>query len=60
MSLLVYFVDGTPIDAPKTELPTAEQINEVQQKIMAQLQELFEKYKYSYLDDPENAKLVFL
>lgn len=54
------FIDGTPIDVPKTEFPTEQQINEVQQKIMAQLQEIFEKYKYSYLGDPDNAKLVFL
>lgn len=58
--MIFFNLDGTPIDVPKAETPTKEQINELQEKLVAQLEELFEKYKYSYLDEPENAKLEFL
>lgn len=56
----VFLIDGSVIDTPKTEYPTDEEVNELQQKLIAQLEGLFEKYKYSFLDDPNNAKLVIL
>lgn len=57
---ICFILDGTPIDVQQTTHATEEEINKVQQKIIAQLEELFEKYKYSYLNDPENARLEFL
>lgn len=62
MALIEFIVllDGTPIDVPKIEEPTQEQVDEVHAKLMTQLVDLFEKHKHLYLQDPENAKLIIL
>jgi len=51
-------VVGTPMDIPKLDNPTYEQVDEYHAKFIKHLQEMFETQKYNYLDDPENKKLV--
>lgn len=50
-------VVGSPIEVPKIEEPTTEQINEYHEKFIEQLCDLFEKNKHKYI---ENADSVFL
>ncbi|KAK4877872.1 hypothetical protein RN001_010378 [Aquatica leii] len=49
---------GKPIEVKKIPNPTAEDIDEVHQKFVAGITELFNEYKYKYLKDPDNTQLV--
>lgn len=51
---------GSPIELPKVENPTAEQVNEYHEKFVQQLIELFETHKHSYLKNPEKAVLELM
>ncbi|XP_077269449.1 2-acylglycerol O-acyltransferase 1 isoform X2 [Temnothorax americanus] len=55
--LPVTVVVGNPIELPKIEEPTTEQINEYHEKFMNGLVELFETQKHNYIDNPEKVTL---
>lgn len=48
---------GKPIELPKIEAPTAEQIDEYHKKFMENLTELFETQKHNYIKNAETATL---
>lgn len=53
-----FFVSvGSPLELPKIEEPTTEQINEYHKKFTDHLVELFEMQKHNYL---KNADTIFL
>ncbi|XP_061402539.1 2-acylglycerol O-acyltransferase 2-like [Musca vetustissima] len=51
-------VIGSPIDVEKMDNPDPKYVDEIHQKVMTSLQEMFEKYKYEYLENPKDAKLI--
>lgn len=51
-------VIGSPIDVEQIDNPDAKYVDEIHQKFIDSIQELFEKYKYEYLENAESAKLV--
>ncbi|KAF2886935.1 hypothetical protein ILUMI_19238 [Ignelater luminosus] len=51
-------VVGRPLDIEKIENPTREEVNNVHEKFVARLIELFEEQKHHYLKDPENTSLI--
>ncbi|XP_018054293.1 PREDICTED: 2-acylglycerol O-acyltransferase 2-B-like [Atta colombica] len=55
--LPVTVVVGSPIELPKIDEPTTEQINEYHEKFMKSLVELFETQKYNYIKNAENVTL---
>ncbi|XP_050464155.1 diacylglycerol O-acyltransferase 2-like [Cataglyphis hispanica] len=55
--LPVTVVVGKPIELPKIEAPTAEQIDEYHKKFMENLTELFETQKHNYINNAEKATL---
>ncbi|XP_063908655.1 2-acylglycerol O-acyltransferase 2-like isoform X2 [Zophobas morio] len=55
----LFTVVGQPIDVARVENPTQEEIDELHQKFIKQLVNLFDTYKYDYLVDPE-AKILEL
>lgn len=54
------FTVGRPIDIPKLEEPTREQIEEYHGIFLKALIELFEEQKHNYLDKPEDKQLIIL
>lgn len=54
------FAVGKPIDVPKIDSPTSEQINYYHECFMNDLRELFEKYRDIYDPLGNNAKLIYL
>ncbi|XP_050296929.1 2-acylglycerol O-acyltransferase 1-like [Anthonomus grandis grandis] len=54
----IHVVVGSPVDVPKIENPTREQVEEYHGKFVEHLQQMFEEQKFHYLEDPENTKLV--
>ena len=48
---------GLPIDVVKVENPTQEEIDEVHQKFIKQLENLFDTYKFDYMVDSEASLL---
>lgn len=55
--LPVTVVVGSPLELPKIEKPTAEQIDEYHKKFMEHLIELFETQKYNYIKNAEKTTL---
>lgn len=53
----VTVVVGSPIELPKIEEPTTEQVNEYHEKFMKGLVELFETQKHKYVKNAENVTL---
>ncbi|XP_073812551.1 diacylglycerol O-acyltransferase 2-like [Musca autumnalis] len=51
-------VIGSPIEVEKMDNPDAKYVEEIHKKVMDSVQEMFEKYKYQYLENPESAKLI--
>ncbi|KAJ8946390.1 hypothetical protein NQ318_011796 [Aromia moschata] len=51
---------GKPIEVPKIDEPTNEDIEEYHIKFTAALTELFEEQKYNYLENPEDKKLIII
>lgn len=51
-------VIGSPIEVHKMEDPDPEYVDEIHQKVIDSLMELFEKHKHQYLENPAAAKLV--
>ncbi|CAG9772819.1 unnamed protein product [Ceutorhynchus assimilis] len=56
----IWVVVGHPMEVPKIESPTHEQVEEYHAKFSKVLEEMFEEQKYNYLKEPENKKLVIL
>ncbi|KAJ8946391.1 hypothetical protein NQ318_011797 [Aromia moschata] len=54
----VSVVVGEPIDVPKIEQPTREQVDEYHSKFVDKLIQLFEEQKFKYLEKPDGAKLI--
>ncbi|KAJ8971205.1 hypothetical protein NQ314_000807 [Rhamnusium bicolor] len=52
-------VVGKPLDMPKIEEPTNDQIDEYHSKFLKLLAEMFEEQKYNYLENPEDKMLIF-
>ncbi|XP_044258046.1 2-acylglycerol O-acyltransferase 2-like [Tribolium madens] len=52
-------VVGNPIEVTKTEKPTNEEVDELHKKYMQELENLFEVYKYKYLENPNDIHLKF-
>lgn len=55
--LPVTVVVGNPIELPKIEVPTTEQIDKYHKKFMEHLTELFETQKHNYIKNAETATL---
>ncbi|XP_063913754.1 2-acylglycerol O-acyltransferase 2-like [Zophobas morio] len=55
----LFIVVGQPIDVARVENPTQKEIDELHQKFIKQLVNLFDTYKYDYLVNPE-AKILEL
>ncbi|XP_074033438.1 2-acylglycerol O-acyltransferase 1 isoform X2 [Leptinotarsa decemlineata] len=53
-------VVGRPLDVPKIENPSHEQVEEYHRKFMQSLTDMFEEQKYNYLENPEEKKLEIL
>lgn len=51
---------GKPIEVEKVENPTQEQIDNLHVKFMQRLEEIFEKHKHKYVDNPEKTFLEFI
>ncbi|CAH1118870.1 unnamed protein product [Phaedon cochleariae] len=51
-------VVGKPLDVPKIENPSREEVEEYHAKFVQCLTELFEEQKYNYLENPEEKKLI--
>ncbi|XP_075168448.1 2-acylglycerol O-acyltransferase 2-like isoform X2 [Haematobia irritans] len=51
-------VIGAPIDVKKMINPDPKYVDEIHQKFIDGVHEIFEKYKFDYLENPECAKLV--
>ncbi|XP_065367473.1 2-acylglycerol O-acyltransferase 2-like [Calliphora vicina] len=51
-------VVGAPIEVEKMDTPSAEYVNEIHQKVIDSLNEMFEKYKHKYIENAEEVKLV--
>ncbi|XP_014207549.1 2-acylglycerol O-acyltransferase 1 [Copidosoma floridanum] len=54
----IHIVVGAPLEIPKIEKPTAEQIDEYHSKFVEKLVELFETHKSKYVRDHENTFLI--
>lgn len=52
------FVVGQPMEVPKLENPTSEEIEEYHAKFVEHLQRMFEEQKYNYLQNAADTKLV--
>lgn len=48
---------GSPIEIPKIEEPTQEQIDQYHKLYREELMKLFHEHKHKYVDDPENTHL---
>lgn len=55
---ICFFLVGKPIDLPKIENPTQEDIDKYHSLFMENLTQLFEENKFKYLQEPENKKLI--
>ncbi|XP_017888680.1 2-acylglycerol O-acyltransferase 2-like [Ceratina calcarata] len=53
-------VVGSPIELPKIEEPTKEQINEYHEKFIKELVNLFETNKHKYIENADSVKLELL
>ncbi|XP_073812550.1 diacylglycerol O-acyltransferase 2-like [Musca autumnalis] len=51
-------VVGAPIEVKKMDEPDTKYVNEIHQKVIDSLYEMFEKYKYQYIQNAEETKLV--
>ncbi|XP_061386585.1 2-acylglycerol O-acyltransferase 2-like, partial [Musca vetustissima] len=51
-------VVGAPIVVKQMDEPDTQYVNEIHEKVIDSLNEIFEKYKYKYIKDAENTKLV--
>ncbi|XP_005184415.1 2-acylglycerol O-acyltransferase 2-A [Musca domestica] len=51
-------VMGAPIDVKQMDEPDMEYVNEIHQKVIDSLNEMFEKYKHKYIKNAEKTKLV--
>ncbi|KAJ8946387.1 hypothetical protein NQ318_011793 [Aromia moschata] len=51
-------VVGQPLEVPKIENPTREEVELYHEKFVAKLVEMFEEQKYNYLEKPEEKKLI--
>uniref|UniRef100_A0A1I8Q9Q8 Acyltransferase n=1 Tax=Stomoxys calcitrans TaxID=35570 RepID=A0A1I8Q9Q8_STOCA len=51
-------VVGAPIDVKKTAEPDPKYVDEIHQKVIDSVNEMFEKYKYKYIENPESTKLI--
>ncbi|CAK9830076.1 2-acylglycerol O-acyltransferase 2 [Anthophora retusa] len=56
----IYVVVGSPIELPKIETPTAEQINEYHAKFIEKLVDLFETHKHKYIENADSVKLELM
>lgn len=56
----VTVVVGSPLELPKIEEPTTEQIDEYHEKFVNHLVELFENQKHNYMKNADSVKLEFL
>ncbi|XP_066145473.1 diacylglycerol O-acyltransferase 2-like [Euwallacea fornicatus] len=54
----IWVVVGKPMNIPKIENPTNEQIEQYHSMFVDCLQKMFEEQKFNYLEDPENKKLI--
>lgn len=52
-----FILVGSPLELPKIEKPTVEQIDEYHKKFMKHLIELFETQKYNYIKNAETTTL---
>ncbi|EEZ98241.2 2-acylglycerol O-acyltransferase 1 isoform X1 [Tribolium castaneum] len=52
-------VVGTPIEVERVENPSQEQIDALHNKFKLELKNLFEEYKFKFLDNPEQTFLEF-
>lgn len=57
---VLIFLVGKPINVEKIENPTAEQIDDLHNKFVEALQDLFNKEKYKYEDNPDDVKLILV
>lgn len=56
----VTVVVGSPLDVPKIQEPTIEQINEYHEKFIKHMVDLFETQKHNYIKNAESVKLELL
>ena len=59
--IIFFFVPvGSPMDLPKIEEPTREQINEYHGKFVEHLVDFFEKEKHKYVENADTVHLEFV
>ncbi|XP_075168444.1 2-acylglycerol O-acyltransferase 2-like [Haematobia irritans] len=51
-------VVGAPIEVKQMDEPDTQYVNEIHQKVIDSLNEMFEKYKHKYIQNAEKTKLV--
>lgn len=51
-------VVGAPIEVQKMDEPDTKYVNEIHQKVIDSLNEMFEQYKYKYIQNADKTKLV--
>ncbi|XP_056632411.1 2-acylglycerol O-acyltransferase 2-like isoform X2 [Diorhabda carinulata] len=51
-------VVGQPLEVPKIDNPTTEQIEEYHEKFLKHLTAMFEEQKYKYLENPQEKQLI--
>ncbi|KAK1134845.1 hypothetical protein K0M31_007614 [Melipona bicolor] len=51
---------GSPVELPKIEEPTVEQINEYHRKFIEHVVDFFEKEKYKYVENADSVHLEFV
>uniref|UniRef100_A0A1B0AFJ5 Acyltransferase n=1 Tax=Glossina pallidipes TaxID=7398 RepID=A0A1B0AFJ5_GLOPL len=51
-------VVGSPIEVKQTHDPDPQYVNEIHQKVIQALEEMFEKYKHKYIENANNVHLV--
>lgn len=57
---LWFLAAGKPIKFEKVKNPTKEQIDDLHQKFLIQLEEVFEMHKHNYVNNPEETYLQFV
>lgn len=56
----VVFAAGNPIEVSKVDNPTKEQVNELHCEFVQKLEEVFEKNKHHFVQNPEESFLEFV
>ncbi|KOC69937.1 2-acylglycerol O-acyltransferase 1 [Habropoda laboriosa] len=56
----IYVVVGSPMELPKIEEPTAEQITKYHEEFIEKLIEVFEAHKHKYIENADSVKLELM